>query len=171
MPAYIALLRAVNVTGNNKLPMAELKSMCERLGFTKVKTYIASGNVVFLSGKPESQVKQALEQAVEAYAGKPIGVLVRTMEEMAAVSSANPFPEMHPSKTLAIFLDSPPASTALGTIANQLNEQLSLGTREIYVYYPDGVGQSKLRSPAATTGTARNMNTVAKLAVMAAALR
>ncbi len=171
MPAYIALLRAVNVTGNNKLPMVELKSLCEKLGFSKVKTFIASGNVVFLSRKSESQVKKALQQALEAHLGKPIGVMVRTVEEMAAVSTANPFPTMHPSRTLAIFLDSEPPANALETVANQAHEQLSLGTREIYVYYPDGVGVSKLRIPAAKTGTARNMNTVAKLAEMAAALK
>lgn len=170
MPAYIALLRAVNVGGTGKLPMTELKAMCEQLGFKSVKTYIASGNVVFRSTKTEPQVKKALESALEAYAGKPVGVLVRTTAEMAAVVAANPFPQAPANKTVAIFLDSAPPANALETVANQLTEELRLGTREIYGYYPEGQGQSKLRIPAAKTGTARNMNTVAKLAEMAAAL-
>jgi uncharacterized protein (DUF1697 family) len=170
MTAYIALLRAVNVTGNNKLPMAELKSMCEHLGFSKVKTYIASGNVVFVSSKSEAQVKQALEKAVEAYAGKPLGVLVRTAAEMAAVLAANPFQDAPTNKTVAFFLDAPPPANAAEAATNVAQEQIKPGLREIYIYYPEGQGQSKLKLPAVKYGTARNMNTVAKLAEMAASL-
>jgi uncharacterized protein (DUF1697 family) len=83
--AFIALLRAVNVGGTGKLPMSDLKEMCEALGFAGVRTYIASGNVVFSSRKSESAVKKALEARLEAYAGKPVGVLVRTAAEMQAV--------------------------------------------------------------------------------------
>src|ERR1700735_4103862 len=91
MPAYIALLRAVNVGGTGKLPMADLKAMCEQAGFSKVKTYIASCNVLFQSAKSEAQVKKTLESALAAYAGKPVGVAVRTTAEMAAILAANPF--------------------------------------------------------------------------------
>ena len=71
MISFIALLRAVNVGGTGKLPMSELKAMCEELGFTAVRTYIASGNVVFATRKSEAAVKTALEKRLEAYAGKP----------------------------------------------------------------------------------------------------
>ena len=74
MTAFVALLRAVNVGGTGKLPMSELKAMCEALGFEGVRTYIASGNVVFASRKSEAAVKKALEARLEAYAGKPVGV-------------------------------------------------------------------------------------------------
>jgi uncharacterized protein (DUF1697 family) len=170
MQAFIALLRAVNVGGTGKLPMTELKTMCEAAGFKSVKTYIASGNVVFKSSKTESQVKAALEKALAAYAGKPVGVLVRTAAEMAAVSAANPFPEMPNNCTVAIFLDSKPPAGAVTDISGRAEERLALGLREIYVYYGAGMGTSKLKIRAAKTGTARNMNTVAKLAEMAAAL-
>jgi uncharacterized protein (DUF1697 family) len=86
---------------------------------------------------------------------------------MAAVLAANPFPQMPGNRTVAIFLDAPPPANALETISNQTTEQLQPGLREIYVYYPDGQGESRLKIPAAKTGTARNMNTVAKLAEMA----
>ena len=70
MTAYVALLRAVNVGGTGKLPMAELKAMCGAADFAGVQTYIASGNVVFLAGRPAAEVRAVLERALEAYAGK-----------------------------------------------------------------------------------------------------
>jgi uncharacterized protein (DUF1697 family) len=87
---------------------------------------------------------------------------------MAQVSADNPFPKAAPNRTVAIFLDRAPPEDALTSIRGQNNEELRLGRREIYVHYGDGMGTSKLVLPAAKTGTARNMNTVATLAKMAA---
>jgi uncharacterized protein (DUF1697 family) len=168
--AFIALLRAVNVGGTGKLPMSELKAMCESLGFAGVRTYIASGNVVFTSRKSESAVKKALEAALESYAGKPVGVMVRSVAEMQAVLSDNPFPKMAPNRTMAVFLDRAPPADTLAGLRGRKDEEVRLGRREIYIHYGDGMGQSKLIVPAAKTGTARNMNTVAALATMAAEL-
>ena len=170
MTSYIALLRAVNVGGTGKLPMTELKALCEKCGFIKVKTYIASGNVVFQSKLPEAKVKSTLEAALADYAGKPVGAMVRTAAEMAAVLAANPFTDKPANITIAIFLDAAPPANFVDAISNQAGEQLRPGVREIYVYYPEGQGQSKLKIPAAKNGTARNINTVAKLAEMAASL-
>ncbi len=167
MAAFIALLRAVNVGGTGKLPMTELKAMCEALGFAGVRTYIASGNVVFTSRKSEAAVKKALEAALESYAGKPIGVLVRSAAEMAQVLTDNPFPKMAPNRTMAVFLDRAPPADTLAGLRGQKDEEVRLGRREIYIHYGDGMGQSKLIVPAAKSGTARNMNTVAALAKMA----
>ncbi|MDB5440981.1 MAG: hypothetical protein JWM33_3408 [Caulobacteraceae bacterium] len=170
MTPYIALLRAVNVGGTGKLPMTELAAMCERLGFTHVRTYIASGNVVFLSDLTEASVKSLLEAELETYAGKPVGVMVRTAKEMAQVLADNPFPERPGNRTIALFLDAPPPADALDKAVGVQNEEMRLGRREIYVFYGDGMADSKLRIPAGKMGTGRNMNTVAKLAAMAAAL-
>ena len=85
MPAYGALLRAVNVGGTGKLPMSELQAMCEAEGYAGVRTYIASGNVVFHTPLGEAQVKAALERRLQAYAGKPVRVLVRTAAELARI--------------------------------------------------------------------------------------
>lgn len=170
MTAFIALLRAVNVGGTGKLPMGDLKSLCETAGFAKIQTYIASGNVVFESDKSEAQVKAKLEAALAGYAGRPVGVLVRTASEMARVLSANPFPNAEPNRTVAIFLDGPPPKTTLDEITGRDREEVGLGQREIYVHYGDGMARSKLKIPAARRGTARNINTVAKLADMAANL-
>jgi uncharacterized protein (DUF1697 family) len=163
MTLYAAFLRAVNVGGTGKLPMSELRAMCESIGLKHVRTYIASGNVVFESGMREASVKARLEQCLADYAGKPVGVLVRTGAELAAVLAANPFASAPPNRTVAIFLDVAPPANLLTTVTGQQNEQIAPGTREIYVHYGDGMANSTLRIPAATSGTARNMNTIAKL--------
>jgi uncharacterized protein (DUF1697 family) len=168
MPRYVALIRAVNVGGTAKLPMAALEAMCVDAGFTRVETYIASGNVVFDSRVAPSRVKAELEARLLAHAGKPTGVMVRTAAEMAAVLTANPFPDADPKYAYAIFLDHRPPRDALERAVGRRDEAVRLGNREIYVHYPSGMGTSKLRIPAAKLGTARNMNTVAKLAEIAA---
>tara|TARA_R110002072_G_scaffold148743_8_gene296290 strand:- start:7516 stop:8037 length:522 start_codon:yes stop_codon:yes gene_type:complete len=172
MTAFIALLRAVNVGGTGKLPMSELTAMCEALGYGQVKAWIASGNVVFTSEHPEVRVKADLEAKLLAWAGKPakgpVRVMVRSAEEMQGVLEANPFAGQPPNRTVAIFLDTAPDEP--DGLRNRVDEEIRLGTREIYVHYPSGMGLSKLVIPAAASGTARNMNTIAKLADMAAAL-
>jgi uncharacterized protein (DUF1697 family) len=169
MPVYIALLRAVNVGGTGKLPMAELKAMCAAEGFSQIGIYSASGNVVFSARASAAKVKAALEKRLAAYAGKPVGVAIRTTDEMAEILAANPFPKAAPNRTVAIFLDDPPPASALGEIRGLKDEELKLGRREIYVHYGAGMGQSKLVIPAARSGTARNMNTIAKLIELAKA--
>jgi len=167
MTSLVALLRAVNVGGTGKLPMSDLKDVCEELGFGAVRTYIASGNVVFESRKSEAAVRAALEKRLEAYAGKPVGVLVRTAAEMAQVLADNPFPKAAPNRTMAVFLHRAPPADTLAGVRGQKDEEIRLGRREIYIHYGEGLGQSKLVIAAAKAGTARNMNTVAVLAKMA----
>lgn len=167
MPAYVALLRAVNVGGTGKLPMTELKAMCVAEGFADVQTYIASGNVVFTSKLSAASVKTALEKRLAAYAGKPVGVIIRSAEEMAAVLKSNPFPKAPPNFTVAIFLDEPPPPDALKSIRGRQDEVILLGNREIYVAFGSGMGRSKLKIPAAAKGTARNINTIGKLVELA----
>lgn len=168
MPVFIALLRAVNVGGTGKLPMSDLKRLCEGAGFTQVQTYIASGNVLFDTNLSADQVKSTLETALHTYAGKPVGVAVRSVDEMAAVLASNPFPDAAPNHSVAVFLDQPPPEDALEQVRGQVDEKVALGTREIYIDYGAGMGRSKLKIPAAA-GTARNMNTVAKLVALARA--
>jgi uncharacterized protein (DUF1697 family) len=167
MTKYIALLRAVNVGGTGKLSMTDLKAMCVDAGFDHVETYIASGNVVFEAKASSAKVKSELEARLLAYAGKPIGVIIRTASEMKAILDANPFPKRPPNFTVAIFLDEQPPSDALDYAMGKADEEMHLGGREIYVHYGAGMGRSKLKIPAAKHGTARNMNTIAKLVSMA----
>ena len=170
MTAYVALLRAVNVMGTGKLPMSSLVRLCEESGFEQVRTYIASGNALFRSRLGERRIKATLEERLAAHAGRSIGVMVRTAEEMAAVLAANPFQRDAPEKTVAIFLDHPPPADTIEASRGRRSESLALGEREIYVAYRDRIAGSKLVISAARTGTFRNMNTVAKLAMLSGAI-
>ena len=101
--------------------------------------------------------------------GRPVAVLVRTAEEMDAVHRGNPFPEAAGNNTLAFFMNEPPPTDLLATVRHQAHdERIAAGVREVYVAYGErGIGRSRLRIPAADAGTARNMNTVARLAALA----
>jgi uncharacterized protein (DUF1697 family) len=163
---WVALLRAVNVGGTGKLPMTELRTMCEAAGFAEVRTYIASGNVVFRTPGTEARIKAALEAALARHFGKPVGVLVRTHAELAAVVAANPFPDAAGNRLMVSFLDVAPPPDTLDHVSRRQGERIALGRREIYVDYGEGMRESKLKIPAAKTGTARNLNTVRQLVEM-----
>ena len=167
---YVALLRAVNVGGTGKLPMRDLVALCRDAGFAEVRTYIASGNALFVADGDERQVREALEDRLAAYAGRPVGVHVRTPAELAATVAANPFPQAPPNRVLVTFLEVPLPPAALGEARGRAEEELAVVGRELVVHYPSGQGRTKLRVPGAEAGTARNMNTVARLAELGAAL-
>jgi uncharacterized protein (DUF1697 family) len=170
MSTYIVFLRAVNVGGTGKLPMEDLRAMCETAGFTSVRTYIASGNVVLSSSEPATSVKKTLEAALQTYAEKPVGVVVCTPEQVGAVLDQNPFADRSPSQTVAIFLDSEPPADAATSAKGRVDEEIAVGAGVIYVHYGEGMGDSKLKIPAAAKGTARNMNTVAAVLKLAGRL-
>jgi uncharacterized protein (DUF1697 family) len=164
--AFIGLLRAVNVGGTGALPMSDLKALCVEIGFERVRIFIASGNVVFDSPLTEAKVKALLEARLEDYAGKPVGVMVRTGDQMVKVLRGNPFRDKPGNRVMAVFIDDAPPADALDHLSGQDDEEVRLGLREFYIFYPQGQARTKLRIPAAKTGTARNMNTVAKLVEM-----
>jgi uncharacterized protein (DUF1697 family) len=168
MTRYAGFLRAVNVGGTTKLPMAELRELCREIGFEEVQTYIASGNVVFSYAGGASKAEQELEAALSRRYGKSIAVFVRDRDEMDRIVADNPFSDKEPRLTMAFLLKSPPPKETLSSLTGRKGELVVLGNREIYVHYPDGSGRSKLKIPAAMPGTSRNMNTLAALAKMLA---
>jgi len=170
MAEYVALLRAVNVGGTGKLPMSALAKLCEAAGLTEVRTYIASGNVVFRSRSAEEQIRSALQDRLHAYAGKHIAVVVRTASEIFDVLARNPFPDAPGNRVMALFVDGPLPNNPFDGATGAKDEQIRLGKRELFVLYPNGMASTRLRIPSEEKGTARNMNTVAKLAEMAVAL-
>ena len=170
MTGYVALLRAVNVGGTGKLPMTTLTQICETVGFEKVKTYIASGSVVFRSDMSEDQVRSALEERLHAYASKRIGVIVRTASEITDALGRNPFADAPGNRVMTLFVDGALPANPLDGVTGIKNEEVRLGKRELFVLYPDGMANTRLRIPSDKQGTARNMNTVAKLAEMTAAV-
>ncbi len=143
--------------------MPDLQRLCIEAGFEQVQTYIASGNVVFASADKASAVKSTLERRLGARTGKQAEVFIRTAADMGAVLRANPFAEAEPARTYTFFLGGKPPRDALATVRHRTDEKIEIGKREIYVHYPSGMGRSKLDIPAASVGTARNMNTIAKL--------
>ncbi len=171
MTAYVALLRAVNVAGTGKLPMAELKAMGEACGFGSVRTFIASGNLLFTSDAGEEELVAMIEARLEAFFGKRVPVFVRTAAEMAEVAAGNPFGDDKPSRVMAHFIAEEPAQSMLDAATNVEGERMALGHRAIYISYGAGIGLTKLKLPAVRDGTARNMNTVAKLAILAGELQ
>jgi uncharacterized protein (DUF1697 family) len=171
VPVYVALLRAVNVGGTGKLAMADLKAVCDELGFAGAKTFIQSGNVVFRSDLPEPAVQAKLEQALAAKMGKAPGVLLRSRRQLDDIAArAERFLDAKPNLLLITFLPEPPPADALDKLVAPDGEEVRIDGREIYVHYPNGSGRSKLKLPALRPGTARNLNTIRKLAEMAAAM-
>ncbi|ASY62073.1 hypothetical protein SJ05684_c06090 [Sinorhizobium sojae CCBAU 05684] len=170
MPVYVALLRAVNVGGTSTITMAELRAICDSLGFTAVKTYIQSGNVLFRTKLSETEVRQRLEDALATRMGKTPGVILRSRRALEEVVAMAPFPDAKPNFVLVTFLPEPPAADALDELVAPDGEEVRIGVREIFIHYPNGSGRSKLKLPALKAGTARNLNTVRKLAELAAAL-
>ncbi len=164
---YVALLRAINVGGTGKLPMKDLKAMCEEAGFDAVRTYIASGNVVFETDDEASKVKEILGQRLTDYAGKKMDVFVRTAREMRDLVDINPFSDQPGNRVAVLFLDRKPPSDLDAVAKGRENETFESAAREVFIHYPDGLGVSKLGFGKELTGTTRNMNTVTKLADMA----
>jgi uncharacterized protein (DUF1697 family) len=173
----ISLLRGINVGGNNMVRMDALRSMHEALGLADVKTYIQSGNVVFRTKlKDPAAIGRKLEDAIEKSHGFRPAVVIRTAAEMREIVARNPFEGragIEPAKLVVSFLTARPDAAAVERLATikPNPEELRLVDRELYIYYPEGQGRSKLTSALEKTfkipGTARNWNTVMKLLDMA----
>jgi uncharacterized protein (DUF1697 family) len=169
MTVYIALLRGVNLVGKTTLKMSDLKTIAQSLGLTSVRTYIASGNLLFSSDQPEEALRRKLEDELQQHMSKQVQVMLRTADEMETVVRANPFTDAPGNRVQAFFMNAPPPPDLLATVRNQADdERIASGPREVFVAYGEkGIGKSRLRIPAAEQGTARNMNTVARLAELA----
>lgn len=168
MTAWVALIRAVNVSGTGKLLKDELKAMGEACGFGDVRTFINSGNLLFTSPLGETEVKQRMERRVADHFGKPVPVHVRSAAEMAEVAAQNPFTDDKPNRAFSYFIEAEPVQAMLDEARDIAGERLALGPRCIYISYGDGIGKTRLKLPAVKHGTARNMNSVGKIAVLLA---
>jgi uncharacterized protein (DUF1697 family) len=168
MQILVALLRGINVGGNNILPMTELKVLCEEAGFKNVQTYIQSGNVFFESKVPEEKAAVKLQEALRTKLPNPVSVMIRTIEELETIVANNPFPSANPSQVGVLFLEQIVDESIVEEFLKKETEEIITGKREIYIHYPNGMGRSKLKFPKiAKRGTVRNINTVKKLAGLA----
>ncbi len=179
MTTFIALLRGINVTGHNRIPMVELRELCSGLGYGDVQTYIQSGNVVFTGRGGAPGVESSLEHAIEKRFGLTIPVIVRTAEQWPAYLKGNPFPalsEREPNHVLMGLSKARPAKGAVAALRERAaaGEQIEMVGDALWIHFAGGVGRSKL-SPAVldrlvgSSVTARNWRTVQQLASMAKA--
>ncbi len=186
MPTHVALLRGINVGGNNKVAMADLRAVIGGLGHTNVSTYINSGNVLFTPPPIQDSAAMAREmtEAIAADLGVSAAVVVVTRDELAAIVAANPFPEEPDHKRVhAVFLSAPAGPELLGKIdaafaaaaARGARDSVRAAGRTLYLHTPDGFGTSEVSEAtmkfvgtpkaglAGVVGTARNWATVSKL--------
>lgn len=174
MTTFVSLFRGINVGGNKAVRMDALKALHESLGFKDVVTYIQSGNVVFSNEDANpAQLARHIEDAFAANFCFRSNVVVRTSAELQEIIANNPF-QNQPSKeakwVLVLFLASRPEATALEDLRKAYSgpEAYYLIGQELYIYYPVGMGRSKLTLPLIekklkTSGTGRNWNTVLQL--------
>lgn len=154
------------------VPMSDLRAVYESLGFTQVQTYLQSGNVVCRSRRMPSPA--TVEDAVERRFGFRAAIVLRTSADLHAVIAANPFPDVEPSKSAVILLVEDPGEEArrrLLALPPAPEQVVAIG-RELFIYYPNGMGRPKLSMAAVeralrVTGTGRNWNTVRKLSELA----
>lgn len=169
----IALLRGINVSGRNKIPMAELRSLCGELGWAAVKSYIQSGNLVFRADDSSEALEATLEGAIERRFGLTIPVIVRPAAEWSAYLSANPFPEasqQEPNLVMLALSKASPRSDAAARLQERATggERVVLVGDALWIHFADGAARSKL-SPTlldrlvGSPVTTRNWRTVVKL--------
>jgi uncharacterized protein (DUF1697 family) len=182
VPVYIAMLRGINVSGQNIIRMEDLCRICSGLGFRNVETYAQSGNVVFLtSAMPPSTLANRIGAALRHNLGLSVPVLVQTLDIMRDVIVGNPFLRekgIDVSKLHVTFLSAPvprPALKNLEALPKQ-SDRFYVGRREIYLYCPDGYGRTKLSNAAlekalSVGGTTRNWKTVTALLERASRIR
>jgi uncharacterized protein (DUF1697 family) len=178
MAIHVALLRGINVGGANRLPMADLRALAEREGLARPRTLLQTGNLLFeAADKSEADLELGLESAITGRFGLTVDVVVRTADALRTVVAANPFRAAardDPAHLVAVFLKSDPTEQAETRLRAAITgpEIARVIGREAFIHYPAGIGDSRL-TPAVvdralgTRGTARNWNTVLKIAALA----
>ncbi|HVY64275.1 MAG TPA: DUF1697 domain-containing protein [Gammaproteobacteria bacterium] len=173
MTVFISMLRAVNVGGTSRIRMEPLRTAYEAMGFRDVRSLLQSGNVLFRSSvRDRAQLSRRIGQELERRFGLEIEVVIRTLAELESIFERSPVlsPQADPAKLLVMFLAGVPAAQAQARLARSHKgpEMLEIRGPEVYLYYPDGVGRSRLtaaviESHLEVAGTARNWNTLTKL--------
>ncbi|MCA8915182.1 MAG: DUF1697 domain-containing protein [Planctomycetes bacterium] len=169
----IALLRAINVAGRNKVPMANLRKMFEALGFASVQTLLQTGNVAFVGKATEAQLEAELKKRLDV----ETEFILRSDAEWTKLIAANPFPQMatdDPGHLVVMFMKQAPGPAEMKALqaAVKGNETVKAVGKQVYACYPDGIGRSKLtvaliEKKLGIRGTGRNWNTAMKLAKLA----
>lgn len=181
MPVVIGLLRGVNLGPHRRIKMEDLRAVCKQCKLRDAQTYLQSGNIVFRSDDADlPQLAKRVEDAIEASFGFRSDCILRTTGELRGVVSGNPFAGrkgVEPARLLVTFLASTPNDEACARVRalRADSEEVHLAGSEIYIYYPNGMGRSKLTIAALDralkiSGTGRNWNTVTQLMEIAESL-
>jgi uncharacterized protein (DUF1697 family) len=147
MNTYISMLRGINVSGQKKIRMAELKSLYESLSLTNVETYVQSGNVVFDSKEQDAiKLRDSIESQIETAFGFSVPVLIRTGDEFKRIIESHPFAGEEAVRVLVTFLYDRPENSKLEDLSHYKDkvDQFVIGEREIFLYCPGGYGKTKL---------------------------
>ena len=171
MTTYISMLRGINVSGQKKIAMAELKKLYESLGFKNVQTYIQSGNVIFeYSDANLSKLISKIEKKIKEYFGFDVLVLIRTKDEFQKLIENTPFSKKDNNKLHVTFLSSIPTDSPIEEInkVKYKSEEFFISGKEIYLFCPNGYGKSKLSNnfferKLKLSATTRNWKTITKL--------
>ena len=181
MPTYVALLRAVNLAGYGKIAMADFRQLLEGLGYKNVQTYIQSGNAVFDATGAAAKVGAAIAVGLEKLMGAPVGVVIRTHDELSRLIAGNPFAKEAAANGALVHVGflagraGPGAEAALKAIVDKYparRDRYHLAGDHIYFHLPDGAAETKfsgktLDKAVGVAGTGRTWNTVVKLCEMA----
>jgi len=179
MTVYVSMLRGVNVGGSGLIKMEPLREAYEAVGLADVRTLLQSGNVLFRSGLTDRQrLVKRIMQEIERRFDLKIEVLIRTLDEIRMLVDRGPAtPRADPSKLLVMFLTHVPGAAAQSALLKEHKgpEMIELRGPEVYLYYPNGVGRSKLtnaflENKLDAAGTARNWNTLTKIVELGATL-
>ena len=176
MAINVALLRGINVGGNRKVAMADLRGFLGKLGLADAKSLLQSGNLVFRSDVRTGDLERLLETEAERRLGLQTDFFVRTAQEWKAIIAGNPFPgaaRNDPSHLVVVFLKKAPDSKSVRALQAAISgpETVLSEGKQAYITYPAGIGNSRLTASVidrmlGTRGTARNWNTVVKLGAL-----
>jgi uncharacterized protein (DUF1697 family) len=169
----VALLRGINVGGHRKVPMAALRDLATGLGLADVRTYVASGNLVFAGAGKGAALEARLERGIADKFGFPVDVVVRSAAQWSAHVRANPMKEesrLHPNQVMMVIGKEAPTQADVDALAKRAsaNERVALAGDAIWIWFGDGAGRSRLGAPPSKgVWTSRNWRTVLTLEEMA----
>ena len=171
MKTYIVLLRGINVSGKNKLPMADLRELLSKLNFQNVQTYIQSGNIILESDKTKKQICAIIKEGIHTRFGYDVPVIIRTIAEWKKVIATYPFPTNNTKIVAFVFLNQKTSETKIEVKGIKDDEYL-IDNDKIYIYCPSGFANTKISNnmferKLKVTATTRNYNTTLKLLELA----
>jgi uncharacterized protein (DUF1697 family) len=176
MQTFIALLRGINVSGQKKVPMAELRDLLSKSGLNNVQTYIQSGNVVFQSSEENKKtLEENIQKTIVTQFGFEVPVLVKTPKEIQNIIGECPFSEVEKESSYFTLLHNKPGQTLVDAVSKESypNETFHITDVCVYLYASTGYGNAKYNTnfferKLKVSATTRNYKTMIKLLSLSA---